>query len=178
MLIAEPKIDGLSFSARYEHGKFVFGATRGDGETGEDVTRNLVMVNRFPQHLHGAGIPAIVEVRGEVYMTKQRLATLNAERMRDDLPIFANCRNAAAGSLRQTDPEITRARRLEYYVHGVGELSDDYQWPETWLDTKRLFAKWGLTVVPTIGPHGWEVYNDPNSYPFDVVRYDAAASAP
>ncbi len=121
----EPKIDGLSFSARYIHGKFVQGATRGDGETGESITENLKAVRSFPIHLKGSDWPEILEVRGEVYMTHAHFIELNAARERAQEPLFANPRNAAAGSLRQLDAQVTQARKLNYAVHGLGEASAD-----------------------------------------------------
>jgi DNA ligase (NAD+) len=118
--ICEPKIDGLSFAARYEHGEFVQGITRGDGEVGENVTANLATI--LPLKLKGSP-PDMLEVRGEVYMKHEGFAALNAAREAEGEPIFANPRNAAAGSLRQLDPEVTANRPLKYFIYGWGEVS-------------------------------------------------------
>ncbi|HMI40218.1 MAG TPA: NAD-dependent DNA ligase LigA, partial [Sphingomicrobium sp.] len=121
-LTAEPKIDGLSCSLRYEEGKLVLAATRGDGTVGEDVTPNVRKISEIPQRISGA--PAILEVRGEVYMSKTDFAALNERQEAAGGKIFANPRNAAAGSLRQKDASVTASRPLRFLAHGWGELSE------------------------------------------------------
>ncbi len=119
ILVGELKIDGLSFSARYENGKFIQGLTRGDGEIGENITDNLATI--LPPQLHG-NFPKILEVRGEIYMTHENFASLNSTLPEDDK--FANPRNAAAGSLRQKDASITASRKLDYFIYSWGETSE------------------------------------------------------
>jgi len=119
---AELKFDGLAISLRYENGRFVQAATRGDGYTGEDVTANIRTVRVIPMRLHGDAVPAVLEVRGEVLMFKRDFESLNERQRAAGQKEFANPRNAAAGSLRQLDARITNARRLRFFAYGIGQL--------------------------------------------------------
>lgn len=118
----EPKFDGLALSIRYENGVLAQAATRGDGSTGEDVTANIRTVKAIPLRLQGAHVPAVLEVRGEVFMRREDFDKLNASQLAAGDKVFVNPRNAAAGSLRQLDSKITAKRRLSFYAYGVGEL--------------------------------------------------------
>ncbi|KXU32109.1 DNA ligase (NAD(+)) LigA [Sphingobium sp. 22B] len=148
-LTAEPKIDGLSCSLRYEKGELVLAATRGDGTTGEDVTANVRTIPDIPQRLTGQAVPDLFEVRGEVYMAKADFVALNARLAAEaDDPEkarqFANPRNAAAGSLRQKDAAVTASRPLRFLAHGWGEVSAVPA--ETQLGVMQAIAGWGLPV--------------------------------
>ena len=142
--VAEPKIDGVSLSLRYERGRLVEAATRGDGREGENVTANARTVADIPERLSGA--PAVLEVRGEIYMRQDDFAALNARQAERGAKVFANPRNAAAGSLRQLDPAITAERPLRFFVHGWGELSEPLaatQW-----EALRRLGDLGLPLNP------------------------------
>jgi DNA ligase (NAD+) len=145
-LIAEPKIDGLSASLRYEDGLFVQGATRGDGTVGEDVTANLRTIRDLPQRMDGAAWPAVLEVRGEVYMERADFMALNAARAAAGEPLFANPRNFAAGSLRQLDPGITARRRLRFFAYGWGEAVPPIE--GAYSDFLTRLDDWGFRVNP------------------------------
>ncbi len=141
-VMAEPKIDGLSCSIRYEHGALVLAATRGDGVTGEDVTANVKTLASVPKNLNGRGWPDIIEVRGEIYMERPGFFALNAEREKAGEPVFANPRNAAAGSLRQLDSSITATRPLAFFAYAWGDQSDAFA--KTHHEALKHFAQWGL----------------------------------
>jgi DNA ligase (NAD+) len=141
---AEPKIDGLSLSIRYEDRRLAVAATRGDGTTGENVTANVRTIAEIPDRLP-ADAPAIVEVRGEVYMAKADFRALNARMMADGGKVFANPRNAAAGSLRQLDPAVTARRPLRFFAYAWGEMD---RIAPTQFDTVRHFEAWGFRTNP------------------------------
>ncbi len=141
----EPKLDGLAISLRYEHGLFVQGATRGDGETGEDVTANLRTVRAIPLKLRGKGWPEVLEVRGEVVMLRKDFEAFNAYARKHDEKPLANPRNGAAGSLRQLDPAITAKRRLSFFAYAVGVVEGG-ELPPTHSATLRQLRAWGFPV--------------------------------
>ncbi|MEN5081150.1 NAD-dependent DNA ligase LigA [Bosea sp. TWI1241] len=141
-ITAEPKIDGLSLSLRYEQGELVSAATRGDGEEGEDVTANARTVSEIPQRLTGADVPAVIEVRGEVYLGHADFAAINARQEAAGKPLFANPRNAAAGSLRQLDVSVTASRPLRFFAYAWGEMPEPPA--TTQLGVVEAFARWGF----------------------------------
>lgn len=147
VLVAEPKIDGLSVSLRYEYRTFVRGATRGDGAEGEDITANLRTIVDIPAELP-EDAPDILEVRGEVFMPKSEFAALNARQAAADDKVFANPRNAAAGSLRQLDPSITASRTLRLFSYAWGEISEE-PFGTHWSFLERLRG-WGFPVNPLV----------------------------
>ncbi len=147
-LTAEDKIDGLSCSLRYEQGVLVQAATRGDGSVGEDVTANVRTIADIPGELAGEA-PEVFEIRGEIYMGKADFAALNAAQQKAEAKVFANPRNAAAGSLRQKDASVTAARPLRFLAHGWGEVSDVPAASQ--YDMMRLIQRWGVPVSPLLG---------------------------
>jgi DNA ligase (NAD+) len=147
-VLAEPKIDGLSSTLRYEDGVLVQGATRGDGTTGEDVSANLRTIRDIPQRLLTKEPPAVLEVRGEVYMEPQDFLALNQAREARGEPLFANPRNSAAGSLRQLDPKITASRRLRFFAWGWGDAEPTIEGTQSaFLDRLKAY---GIRVNPLI----------------------------
>ncbi len=147
--VGEPKIDGLSISLTYEHGRFTQGATRGDGTEGEDVTANLRTIASIPQVLTGPA-PALMEIRGEVFMTKADFLAMNQAQTDAGAKVFANPRNAAAGSLRQLDPSITASRPLSLFAYSMGEVSEPVA--ETHWDWLARLRDWGFQVNPLSRP--------------------------
>ncbi|MCP4072852.1 MAG: NAD-dependent DNA ligase LigA [Hyphomicrobiales bacterium] len=148
-LTGEPKIDGLSLSLRYENGRLVSAATRGDGTTGENVTANARTVTDIPSVLSGEDVPEILEVRGEVYMTHEAFAQLNARMEAEGKPKYVNPRNTAAGSLRQLDSSITAKRPLRFFAYAWGEVSNLPAPTQTGVLNK--FKQWGFSVNPLTG---------------------------
>ena len=142
---AEPKMDGLAISLRYEEGHFVLGATRGDGSTGEDVTANLREIGDIPKRLHGKDWPDVLEVRGEVYMARADFEAYNERARLQGGKVLANPRNAAAGSLRQLDPKISAQRKLSFFAYGTGEVQGG-ELPDTHSGTLAQLGSWGFPV--------------------------------
>ena len=142
---AEPKLDGLAVSLLYENGILVQGATRGDGETGENITENIRTINSIPLKLHGEKIPTRLEVRGEVYMPKASFEALNNNARENDEKTFANPRNAAAGSLRQLDSKVTASRNLAMFCYATG-LVEGAELPSTHSQAMQQLADWGFSI--------------------------------
>ena len=145
--VVELKIDGLAVSLRYEKGILALGATRGDGEKGDDVTNNIRTIRAIPLSLQD-DVPDVLETRGEVYMPKKAFEKLNEERERQELPLFANPRNAAAGSLKLLDAKITAQRKLSFFAYALGETSKPFA--KTHYESLEKFKKIGLPVNPNI----------------------------
>ncbi|MFI5235048.1 MAG: NAD-dependent DNA ligase LigA [Gemmatimonadales bacterium] len=167
----EVKIDGAAINLTYEHGRFVLGATRGNGSVGEDVTQNLRTIQDVPLVLKAKGHPALMEIRGEVYFTREAFRALNEQREKDDEPLYANPRNSAAGSLRQLDPEITHRRRLRLFTFQIavidGKLGARTQW-----EVLDLLESWGLPVEPHRARHA-----DLASVQRKIVEYESLLPA-
>jgi DNA ligase (NAD+) len=172
---AELKFDGLAINLRYEHGRLVQAATRGDGETGEDVTQNIRTIQRIPLRLRGEA-PAVLEVRGEVYMSRPDFEAYNERQRRLGKPTLVNPRNGAAGSVRQLDPKMAAERPLSFYAYGLGETLG-WALPATHGDVLEALAAFGLPVcehrVITRGPSGLVAFHADilarrDSLPFDI----------
>lgn len=147
-MMAEPKIDGLAMNLLYEKGKLVKAATRGDGQVGEDVTNNILTMKTIPQTLHGAA-PDLIEIRGEVYIETAAFRKLNEQRAEQGEALFANPRNAAAGSLRQLDSTITASRPLRFFAYGVGDMQPEQNF-QTQAGLRKQLQAWGfITNEPT-----------------------------
>ncbi|MEJ2654609.1 MAG: NAD-dependent DNA ligase LigA [Acidihalobacter sp.] len=145
--VAEPKLDGLAVSLRYEDGRLVQGATRGDGTTGEDITQNVRTVHSIPLRLRGEGVPRVLEVRGEVFMPKAGFEEMNRKAAERGEKTFVNPRNAAAGSLRQLDPSVTASRPLAFFCYGWGEV-EGAELPVRHSEMLERLREWGVRVSP------------------------------
>ena len=148
-LICEPKIDGVAVTLHYEHGELMRAATRGDGTTGEDVTANVKTIQSVPLRLLGSSIPALVEIRGEIYIPLDKFVQFNEQARQRQEPELRNPRNGAAGSLRQKDPKVTQGRPLSIYCHSIGHSSDDLVLRTHSLALERC-QEWGCRVNPRI----------------------------
>ena len=164
--LCELKIDGLAINLRYEKGKLVSAATRGDGTVGEDVTRNVMTVKGIPHELSGKAIPEVVEIRGEVFYALEDFAKLNKSLIDQGKAPFANPRNSASGSLRQKDSSVTASRPLQMIVHGVGALKDDSVKAQS--DLYQQLKTWGL---PTSSRY--KVYKNPKEVKQYIQDYEA-----
>ncbi|MEM5516651.1 NAD-dependent DNA ligase LigA [Henriciella sp. AS95] len=151
VITAEPKIDGLSLSLTYENGKLVRAATRGNGQVGEDVTTNARTIEDIPVELAGDTWPEMIEIRGEVYMTGDAFEALNANQEAAGKKVFANPRNAAAGSLRQLDVAITRSRPLRFFAYAWGAVSA--QFADTQTEAVTMLGEWGFVTNDLFKPH-------------------------
>ncbi len=173
--VAEPKLDGLAVSLIYEKGVLVRGATRGDGNTGEDITQNVRTIPTIPLHLIGNDYPGVLEVRGEVFMTKKGFEELNQQQKKKEEKLYVNPRNSAAGSLRQLDSRITAERPLEIYCYGIGNV-EGVTLPDRHSDIIDKLSQWGLRVSPELevirGLKGCLKYYQAISKERDALAYE------
>jgi DNA ligase (NAD+) len=172
---AEPKLDGLAISIRYENGLLVQAATRGDGAVGEDVTVNVRTIPTVPLRLSGDNIPEVLEIRGEIFMPKAGFEALNQKQLAEGKKTFVNPRNAAAGSLRQLDSKITASRPLAMYCYGVGEIIGAEP-PQSHSAAMQQLAQWGCRVSPELklvdGVEGCVAYLQQLGERRDALEYD------
>lgn len=173
---AEPKMDGLAVNLRYENGVLVQAATRGDGAVGEDVTHNVRTIRCIPLRLYGQGWPQILEVRGEIFISKTAFAKINQAQLEKSEKPFANPRNAAAGSLRQLDPRITAQRPLSFFCYGWGAVSDEFTIPNSYSAMIQQLKEWGLPTNPksemVIGSPGLVTYYQQLESARDQLDYE------
>ena len=173
--VCEPKLDGLAVSLVYQDGEFVQAATRGDGTTGEDITHNLRTIDSVPLRLRGTGYPQTLEVRGEVFMPLTGFEQMNAKALAAGEKLFANPRNAAAGSLRQLDPQITAQRPLDLYFYGAGFIANG-ELPDNHYDILLALKNWGLKVNPetqrVTGVQALQSYHDQLLARRDALAYE------
>ena len=173
--VAEPKLDGLAVSLLYENGVLVRGATRGDGNTGEDITQNVRTIPTIPLHLIGKDYPDVLEVRGEVFISKKGFEQLNRQQKKKEEKLYVNPRNSAAGSLRQLDSRITAERPLEMYCYGVGNV-EGLALPDRHSDIIEKLSQWGLRVSPELevirGLKGCLKYYQAISKERDALAYE------
>ena len=151
--VAELKFDGLAMSLRYEQGVLVQAATRGDGEYGEDVTQNIRTIGQIPLRLKGEGVPAVLEVRGEVYMRRDDFEAMNEKQREKGEKTFVNPRNAAAGAVRQLDPGIAAQRPLSFFAYGLGEVTPAEQGGpafSTHYAMLQTLKSWGFPVAAQV----------------------------
>jgi DNA ligase (NAD+) len=148
-LTCEPKIDGVAVTLMYEQGRLVFGATRGDGQTGEDITANVRTLRAVPLVVEHDDLPPVIEVRGEIYLPQADFLAYNAKARDEGARTLVNPRNGAAGSLRQLDPKVTASRPLTMFCYGIGRLEGDWQ-PQTQLELLERLQQWGFRVNPEV----------------------------
>ncbi|HAG52642.1 MAG TPA: DNA ligase (NAD(+)) LigA [Alphaproteobacteria bacterium] len=146
-VFAEYKIDGISCNIRYENGKLVQASTRGDGQTGEDITLNVKTIKNVPHELKGNNIPKIIDIRGEIFMYDAEFDKMNEDQAKIEGKIFANSRNATSGSVRQQDPSVVAKRPLSFFAYSMGEISNEFEL-KSQQEYHNMLIEWGLTVIP------------------------------